>query len=161
MKWLAFYKQTFNMSSILLVRGHHNQLIVCQRYHDLFFLDWWRRLRRQSNDSSRITNVQNIILRIMITKLFILSETVRWKLMQKYMLPAAAFCISKPNNIHHKIPCESLLHTSSPYEPANPQSGPCLNIKTAFSRYRDSHAKDKTVARPSYLEHGYPYTGKI
>ena len=23
--------------------------------------------------------------------------------------------------------------------------GPCLNIKTIFSRYGDSHAKDKTV----------------
>ena len=29
--------------------------------------------------------------------------------------------------------------------------GPCLNIKTVFPRYRDSHVKDKTVARPSYL----------
>ena len=38
--------------------------------------------------------------------------------------------------------------------------GPCLNIKTVFSRYGDSHVKDKTVARPSYLWHGDPYTGK-
>ena len=29
--------------------------------------------------------------------------------------------------------------------------GPCLNIKTIFLRYGDSHVKDKTVARPSYL----------
>ena len=29
--------------------------------------------------------------------------------------------------------------------------GPCLNIKTIFSRYGDSHVKDKTVVRPSYL----------
>ena len=29
--------------------------------------------------------------------------------------------------------------------------GPHLNIKTVFSRYGDSHVKDKTVARPSYL----------
>ena len=31
--------------------------------------------------------------------------------------------------------------------------GPHLNtcIKTVFPRYGDSHAKDKTVARPSYL----------
>ena len=28
---------------------------------------------------------------------------------------------------------------------------PRLNIKTAFPRYGDSHVKDKTVARPSYL----------
>ena len=26
-----------------------------------------------------------------------------------------------------------------------------LNIKTIFPRYGDSHVKDKTVARPSYL----------
>ena len=31
------------------------------------------------------------------------------------------------------------------------RSGPRLNIKTIFSRYGDSHVKDKTVARPSYL----------
>ena len=31
------------------------------------------------------------------------------------------------------------------------RSGPCLNIKTVFPRYGESHAKDKTVARPSYL----------
>ena len=30
-------------------------------------------------------------------------------------------------------------------------SGPCLNIKTVFPRYGDSHVKDKTVVRPSYL----------
>ena len=29
--------------------------------------------------------------------------------------------------------------------------GPCINIKTVFPRYGDSHVKDKTVARPSYL----------
>ena len=38
--------------------------------------------------------------------------------------------------------------------------GPCLNIKTVFPRYGDSHVKDKTVDRPSYLWHGDPYTGK-
>ena len=36
----------------------------------------------------------------------------------------------------------------------------CLNIKIVFPRYGDSHVKDKTVARPSYLLHGNPYTGK-
>ena len=30
-------------------------------------------------------------------------------------------------------------------------SEPCLNVKTVFPRYGDSHVKDKTVARPSYL----------
>ena len=29
--------------------------------------------------------------------------------------------------------------------------GGCLNIKTVFPGYGDSHVKDKTVARPSYL----------
>ena len=29
--------------------------------------------------------------------------------------------------------------------------GPRLNIKTVFPRYGDSHVKDKTVVRPSYL----------
>ena len=38
--------------------------------------------------------------------------------------------------------------------------GSRLNIKTVFPRYGDSYAKDKTVARPSYLWHGDPYTGK-
>ena len=40
------------------------------------------------------------------------------------------------------------------------QPGPRLNIKTVFPRYGDSHVKDKTVARPSYLLHGDPYAGK-
>ena len=40
------------------------------------------------------------------------------------------------------------------------RSGPRLDIKTIFPRYGDSHVKDKTVARPSYLQHGDPYTGK-
>ena len=35
-----------------------------------------------------------------------------------------------------------------------------LNIKTVFSGYGDSHVKDKTVARPSYLLHGDPTAGK-
>ena len=30
-------------------------------------------------------------------------------------------------------------------------AGPCLNIHTVFPRYGDYHAKDKTIARPSYL----------
>ena len=35
---------------------------------------------------------------------------------------------------------------------------PCL--KTIFPWYGDSHVTDKTVARPSYLQHEDPYTGK-
>ena len=31
------------------------------------------------------------------------------------------------------------------------QSGPRLNIKTIFPGYGDSHVKDKTILRPSYL----------
>ena len=31
------------------------------------------------------------------------------------------------------------------------KSGPCLNIKTVFPRYEDSHVKGKTVTGPSYL----------
>ena len=31
-----------------------------------------------------------------------------------------------------------------------------LNIKTIFRRYGDSHVKDKTVVRPSYLKRGVP-----
>ena len=31
------------------------------------------------------------------------------------------------------------------------EPGPRLNIKTVFPGYEDSHVKDKTVARPSYL----------
>ena len=37
-------------------------------------------------------------------------------------------------------------------------TGPHLNIKV--TRYGDFHVKDTTVARPSYLQHGAPYTGK-
>ena len=38
-------------------------------------------------------------------------------------------------------------------------SGSRFNIKTVFPRYGDSHVKDKTVERPSYLLHEDPYTG--
>ena len=36
-------------------------------------------------------------------------------------------------------------------ETLSSRSGPRLNIKTVFPWYGDSHVKDKTVARPSYL----------
>ena len=39
-------------------------------------------------------------------------------------------------------------------------SGPRLNIKTVFPRYGDYHVKNKTVVRPSYLNHGDPNTVK-
>ena len=38
--------------------------------------------------------------------------------------------------------------------------GLCLNINTFFPRYGYSHVQDKTIGRPSYLEHEDPYTGK-
>ena len=38
---------------------------------------------------------------------------------------------------------------------------PSQYIKTIFPRYGDSHVKDKTVVRLSYLSHGDPYTGKM
>ena len=36
-----------------------------------------------------------------------------------------------------------------------------LNHAIVFPWYGDFHVKDKTVARPSYLYHGYPYTAKM
>ena len=32
-----------------------------------------------------------------------------------------------------------------------PGAGPRLNIKTVIHRYEDSHVKDETAVRPSYL----------
>ena len=40
-------------------------------------------------------------------------------------------------------------------------SGPRLNIKTVFHRCGDSHVKDNTVVRPSYLQHEDPNTSKM
>ena len=34
----------------------------------------------------------------------------------------------------------------------------CLNIKMSSYQYRDPHVKNKMVSRPSYLQHGNPYT---
>ena len=38
--------------------------------------------------------------------------------------------------------------------------GACLDIKMLFHQYRNSHHKDKTVSRPSYLYHGNHHTWK-
>ena len=35
-----------------------------------------------------------------------------------------------------------------------------LNINMWYYKYRDSHVKDKTVSRPSYLYYGNPHTWK-
>ena len=40
-------------------------------------------------------------------------------------------------------------------------SGPFFNITSIFPKYGDSLVKDQMVARPSYLKHGDPYTGKM
>ena len=37
-------------------------------------------------------------------------------------------------------------------------AGGRLNIRMSFYKYRDSHVKDKTVSRPSYLKRGNPHT---
>ena len=39
-------------------------------------------------------------------------------------------------------------------------SGDRFNIKVTSHRYRDSHHKDRTALRPSYLYHGNPHTWK-
>ena len=38
--------------------------------------------------------------------------------------------------------------------------GDCLNIKMSSYQYRDSHVKDKTVSRPSFLKQGNLIPGK-
>ena len=40
---------------------------------------------------------------------------------------------------------------------ARRDTGPRFNTKTIFTRYRDSHYKDKTVVRPCYLYNGNSY----
>ena len=56
------------------------------------------------------------------------------------------------NATKHK-PCAQFMGCTVP-------SGPCLNVKTVVPKYGDSHVKNKTVSRPSYLYHGDPYAGK-
>ena len=40
------------------------------------------------------------------------------------------------------------------------RSGPRRNIETVFRRQKNSHVKDKTTVRPSYLQHSDLYAGK-
>ena len=40
-------------------------------------------------------------------------------------------------------------------------SGPWFNIKMSSYQYRESHYRDKTILRPSYLHNEIPYTGKM
>ena len=61
------------------------------------------------------------------------------------------------NKVLHHI-CESWSLSKVLCQFCGP--GSCLNIKTVFPRYGESHVKDKTVARLSYLKHRDPYTGK-
>ena len=39
-----------------------------------------------------------------------------------------------------------------------PRPGPWFNIKMTSYQYRESHCRDKTVVRPSYLHNGISYT---
>ena len=66
------------------------------------------------------------------------------------------------------LPCVSMAgrallagYHRSAIEKLTKKPGPRLNIKTLFPRYGDSHDKDKTVARPSYLWHRNPCTDKM
>ena len=40
-------------------------------------------------------------------------------------------------------------------------TGPWFNIKMSSYQYRKSHFGDKTILRPSYLQNGISYTGKM
>ena len=40
---------------------------------------------------------------------------------------------------------------AAPAVTSRKHTGLCLNIKTIFRRYGDSHVKDKKITRPSYL----------
>ena len=51
-----------------------------------------------------------------------------------------------------RISCHSFIFSHTPLK-----SGGHLNIKMSSYRYRDSYVKDKTVSRPSYLQHGNPH----
>ena len=55
--------------------------------------------------------------------------------------------------VHHpvNVPWWSIVMSDGrlPWMRCGP--GPCLNIRTIFPRYGDSHVKDETVARLSYL----------
>ena len=59
----------------------------------------------------------------------------------------------------HIIIHSSIYHQHlSQFSVCGTEPGRCLNIKMQSYQYRDSHVKDKTVSRPSYLKHGNPHT---
>ena len=43
----------------------------------------------------------------------------------------------------------------------NATPGPWFNIKMSFYQHRKSHCGDKTILRPSYLQNGISFTGKM
>ena len=56
------------------------------------------------------------------------------------------------------VPSDVTTGPSHCRQPGGCDPGPCLNIKTIFPRYGDSHVEDKTALWPSYLQHGNPHT---
>ena len=67
----------------------------------------------------------------------------------------ANFCRVVLESVNCKVLFDTLRYLA-PYGVALTKGGANgpgsrLNIKTVFPRYGDSHVKDKTVARPSYL----------
>ena len=53
--------------------------------------------------------------------------------------------------------CQLTLHLVRNFS-ISTDSGDSLNIKMLSYQYKDTHVKDKTVSRPSYLQHGNPHT---
>ena len=99
-----------------------------------------------------------IMLRENIWRLYCISEFSRrlWTVIEK---PCKA--VQKRNLLNgvytaHGLPCKNWWKVIVVHE----YTGSCLNIKAIFYRYGDSHVKDNTVARPSYLQHGDPYPGR-
>ena len=64
-------------------------------------------------------------------------------------------CVPESRDRFHAISFQGLLYLSER------APGPCFNIKTIFSRYRDSHDKDKTVSWPSFIYNGNSYAGMM
>ena len=70
--------------------------------------------------------------------------------------------IARTENIacYHKITQSSILkHHFADMDSEN--TGPRFNIKMTSYQYSKSHCGDKTILRPSYLNNGISYTGKM
>ena len=59
--------------------------------------------------------------------------------------------LSRPQYVNSAEAAAGIFWKKLGHHHGNWCPGPRLNINTIFSRYGDSHVKDKTVARPSYL----------